>query len=112
MPREVTLLPRHWDWLNEQPGGASAALRRLVDAARKGNVGQDARRRAQEVAHRVLSVLAGNLPAYEEALRAVYADDHARFEGLTQAWPIDIRTYILARVRAVPSTESETTTPD
>src|ERR1700679_3549712 len=32
--REVTLLPRHWDWLATQPGGASIALRRLVEDAR------------------------------------------------------------------------------
>jgi len=109
VPREVTLLPRHWDWLNEQPGGASAALRRLVDSARKENAGQNARRQAQDLAYRVLSVLAGDLPDYEEALRAFYADDEARFEDLTSDWPADIRSYVLARVRAVRTAEAETT---
>src|SRR5262249_47731929 len=33
--REVSLLPRHWEWLEQQPSGISAALRRLVDEARK-----------------------------------------------------------------------------
>src|SRR5688572_29815503 len=33
--REVTLLPRHWDWLASQPGGASVALRKLVEVARR-----------------------------------------------------------------------------
>lgn len=109
VPREVTLLPRHWDWLNDQPGGASAALRRLVESARKENAGQDARRQAQDLAYRVLSALAGNLPDYEEALRAFYADDEARFESLTLSWPTDIRTYVLARVRAVRTAAAETT---
>jgi hypothetical protein len=109
VPREVTLLPRHWDWLNEQPGGASAALRRLVESARKENAGHDARRQAQDLAYRVLSVLAGNLPDYEEALRAFYADDEARFEALTTDWPADIRAYVLARVRTVRTAEAETT---
>lgn len=108
VPREVTLLPRHWDWLNEQPGGASAALRRLVESARKENAAQDARRQAQDLAYRVLSVLAGDLPDYEEALRAFYADDETRFEGLTTAWPADIRAYVLVRVRAVRTADAET----
>ena len=109
VPREVTLLPRHWDWLNDQPGGASAALRRLVDSARRENAGQDARRQAQDLAYRVLSVLAGNLPNYEEALRAFYADDAVRFEDLTMTWPSDIRTYVMERVRAVQTASAETT---
>src|SRR5205809_1075295 len=29
--REVTLLPRDWDWLAGQPGGASVALRKRVE---------------------------------------------------------------------------------
>ena len=107
--REVTLLPRHWDWLNDQPGGASAALRRLVEAARKDKAGLDARRQAQDLAYRVLSALAGNLPDYEEALRAFYGDDEPRFESLTTAWPTDIQAYVLARVRAVRTAEAETT---
>ncbi len=111
VPREVTLLPRHWDWLNDQPGGASAALRRLVETARKDKAGMDARRQAQDLAYRVLSALAGNLPNYEEALRAFYGDDEQRFDSLTAAWPADIRTYVLARVRAVQTADAETTEP-
>jgi len=101
IPREVTLLPRHWDWLNAQPGGASAALRRLVEAARRDNAGQDARRQAQDIAYSALSALAGNLADYEEALRAFYADDAVRFEDLTRSWPADIRAYVLEKAMAV-----------
>lgn len=108
VPREVTLLPRHWDWLNQQPGGASAALRRLVDSARKDNAGQDAKRQAQDLAYRVMSTLAGNLANYEEALRALYADDLIRFETLVADWPTDLQGYILARVRAVQMAAAET----
>lgn len=86
--REVTLLPRHWDWLAEQPGGASVTLRRLVEAARKADPG-DARAR-NEAAYRFLSAMAGNRPGFEEAIRALFAGDHDRLESLIAAWPADI----------------------
>ena len=92
--REVTLLPRHWDWLAAQPGGASAALRRLVDQARRQSVDVDAARRAQEAAYRVMTTLAGNLPGYEEAVRALFAGDQARLATLVPAWPKDIAAYV------------------
>lgn len=93
--REVTLLPRHWEWLNAQPGGASVALRRLVDEARRsGAPAQDARL-AQERAYRVMSALAGDRPGYEEALRALFAGDRARLEAHIAEWPADIRAYTL-----------------
>jgi hypothetical protein len=92
--REVTLLPRHWDWLASQPGGASAALRRLVEQARRDNAGSDRRREAQEAAHRVMTALAGDLANYEDALRAFYAGDAPRFRELIQVWPADIRAYV------------------
>lgn len=95
--REVTLLPRHWQWLNGQPGGASVALRRLVDEARRANVGRDRVRRAQETAYRVMSALAGNLPRFEEAIRALFAGDPARFADETHPWPRDVRDFIRAR---------------
>jgi hypothetical protein len=91
--REVTLLPRHWDWLNSQPGGASVALRKLVEQARKESEGADRIRRAQEAAYRFTSAVCGNLPGYEEALRALYNTDRARFEQQTDAWPADVRDY-------------------
>lgn len=91
--REVTLLPRHWDWLAEQPGGASVALRKLVDEARRQGGGAQARRVAQETAYRVMSALAGDLPGFEEATRALFADDPARFTRQVADWPSDIRTY-------------------
>jgi hypothetical protein len=92
--REVTLLPRHWDWLATQPGGASAALRRLVDQARRETGDADAIRQAQDVAYRVMTTLAGDLPDYEEAARALFARDRARFEGLIVAWPKDVAAYV------------------
>lgn len=89
--REVTLLPRHWQWLAEQPSGASATLRRLVDQARKA---EDAGARAATVAGRVMTALAGNLPAFEEAYRALDAGDRARFEEHTASWPPDVRSHV------------------
>jgi hypothetical protein len=92
--REVTLLPRHWDWLNRQPGGASVALRKLVEDARRANRERDRIREAQEAAYRVLSTLAGNLPGFEEATRAFFANDPHRFDELVAPWPADVRDYV------------------
>lgn len=91
--REVTLLPRHWDWLNSRPGGASVALRKLVDAARLSGEDTDRVRRAQEAAYRFMTALAGNLPGYEEATRALYAADAARFAASIAQWPGDVHEH-------------------
>lgn len=91
--REVTLLPRHWEWLSAQPGGASVALRRLVEEARKANAGKDQLRQAQARAYRFMTALAGNMPGFEEASRALFAADRARFEAEASAWPDDVRLY-------------------
>jgi hypothetical protein len=90
--REVTLLPRHWEWLAKQPGGASVTLRKLVEEARRANPAADARD-AQERAYRFMSAMAGNLPDFEEATRALFAKDRKRFEKLIRAWPRSIRDY-------------------
>lgn len=94
--REVSLLPRHWAWLAEQPGGASATLRRLVDDARKRDSGRDDARRAREAASRFLWAVAGNLPGFEEVSRALFAGDDARLEHLVAAWPADVRDHLAA----------------
>jgi uncharacterized protein len=94
--REVTLLPRHWEWLSKQPGGASAAVRRLVDGARQQNTDKDRVRQAQETAYRFMSAMAGNEPGFEEATRALFAGNEARFTELTEAWPRDVREYARA----------------
>jgi uncharacterized protein len=88
--REVTLLPRHWNWLAEQPGGASAALRKLVEEASRDKSGRDRRRRAREATYRFLSAMAGNRPHFEDAARALFAGDKQKFIHLAQAWPGDI----------------------
>ena len=93
--REVTLLPRHWEWLNRQPGGASVALRRLVDEARKAHDSRDRVRQAQEVTYRFLLAMGGDLPGYEEALRALFAGKREPFEALLASWPGDVRDHAL-----------------
>ncbi len=98
---EVTLLPRHWQWLSAQPGGASVALRKLVEEARRTAGGRDRVRRAQETAYRFMTALAGDLPGYEDAMRALFAGKQARFEDLVAAWPADVATY--ARRLAEPA---------
>jgi uncharacterized protein len=93
--REVTLLPRHWEWLNAQPGGASVALRRLVDEARRNSGDRDRLRAARDAAYHFMSAMAGNLPNFEEAARALFADDRQRFAGLIAAWPEDLRDHLV-----------------
>ena len=93
--REVTLLPRHWEWLNTQPGGASVALRKLVEAARRNSGDADRLRAARDAAYHFMSAMAGNLASFEEASRALFADDRRRFTSLIAAWPADIRDHVV-----------------
>jgi hypothetical protein len=88
--REVTLLPRHWEWLSEQPGGASVTLRKLVEEARRSTEGEVRKRRGRESCYRFMNTMAGNDPGYEEALRALYAGERERFQALTESWPPDV----------------------
>lgn len=92
--REITLLPRHWEWLAQQPGGASVALRKLVEGARRASSGKAEVREAQESLHRFLSAMAGDFPDYEDALRALYAADRHRFQSFIEPWPADVRDHI------------------
>jgi hypothetical protein len=93
VPREVTLLPRHWDWLASQPGGASATLRKLVEYARALSVEQDRQRGATESVYRFLTHLAGNEPGFEEASRALFAGEQDRFLERIAMWPEDVRAH-------------------
>ena len=99
VPREVTLLPRHWDWLASQPGGASVALRKLVEAASRTHQQQDRRRAAQEACYRFMSATAGNLPGFEEAARNLFAGDIAGLETQVQGWPAGLRAHIAKLAR-------------
>lgn len=92
--REVTLLPRHWEWLAAQPGGASVTLRKLIEDARRKTAAKDEARERQESVHRFLSAIAGNKPHYEDVLRALYANDGARFHALIAGWPTDVRRHL------------------
>ncbi len=93
VPREVTLLPHHWEWLNAQPGGASVTLRKLVEHARKAGAADERIRLAREAAYRFVHAVGGNLPDFEEVTRALFAGDLARMESLMSAWPDDVRRY-------------------
>ena len=92
--REVTLLPRHWDWLGSQPGGASVALRKLVEEARRRNEAGDRTRHLQERAYRFMVTMAGHAAGFEEASRALFAGDGARFAGIVAPWPADVRDHL------------------
>lgn len=93
VPREVTLLPRHWAWLNAQKGGASVTLRRLVDEARRAGGDRHLVKAAHEAAYHFMHAIAGDFVNYEEATRALFANDRARFEQLVDGWPDDIREH-------------------
>lgn len=93
--REITLLPRHWDWLAEQPGGASQALRRLIDEARGGQGDLGSRRMATERAYSFMSAMAGDLPHFEEASRALFAGDRDALAAQMRSWPRDVAAYVL-----------------
>lgn len=97
--REVTLLPRHWDWLAGQPGGASVALRKLVEGALREAEGPDRVRKGREAAYRFMTAVAGDLPGYEEATRRLFAGDAAGFEAAVAGWPEGVREYAAELVR-------------
>lgn len=103
--REVTLLPRHWNWLASQPGGASVALRKLVEHAIKENQEEDRVRRAKESAYRFMTAMAGNRPGYEEAIRALFAGRVRAFERAVEGWPADILEH--AHKLALPAFTTE-----
>ena len=88
--REVTLLPRHWEWLATQSGGASVALRRLVEEAKRTSGGKDRVRGSQSAAYKFMSAMAGNEPGFEEATRALFAGHMDRFNELVAQWPEDV----------------------
>lgn len=92
--REVTLLPRHWEWLAAQPGGASVTLRKLVEAARRDSEGPDRRRAARDAAYRFASVMAGDRPGFEDMSRALFAGDAAAFSERIAEWPADIADHL------------------
>ncbi len=93
--REVSLLPRQWEWLAEQPGGISVALRKLVDEARKSNRSKDDERKSQTRAYQFASAMAGDLPGFEEAMRALFANDRDKFKDCASDWPADILKHTL-----------------
>ncbi|MCB1485163.1 MAG: DUF2239 family protein [Hyphomicrobiaceae bacterium] len=104
--REVSLLPRHWDWLEEQPSGASAALRRLVEAAIRHEPGRERARRIREALSQFLSALAGDRSHYEDVCRALFAGETDQLTGLMARWPKDIRDYVLERAQAAAEAEA------
>lgn len=109
--REVTLLPRHWDWLAAQRGGASVTLRKLVDEARRVSVDRDRQRQTKERAYHFMSTMAGDMAGFEEASRALFANDAAKFRQLTEAWPADVREYLRYLADPLPMTEVPSLAP-
>lgn len=105
-PREVTLLPRHWDWLATQRGGASVTLRRLVDNAMKNASSEERISMQQNQLHGLMSVLADE-PGFEEAARALYRNSRRGFEAAISAWPEDIKQLVLEKFAALDALHRE-----
>lgn len=99
VPREVTLLPRHWEWLAAQPGGASVVLRKLVEEARRAGSVKDRQRKAQERSYHFMQTIAGDLPGFEEASRALFANDLERLQQCMVPWPADVQAHALVLAR-------------
>jgi uncharacterized protein len=112
VPREITLLPRHWTWLAEQPGGASVALRKLVEQARRADAPRQQSRTARERAYAFMSAMAGDMPGFEEATRALFADDRLGFEQHVMPWPEDVRGYAIRLAFEQPVQPSAEVTPE
>ena len=110
--REVTLLPRHWEWLASQPGGASVALRKLVEQARRLNLAGDRRYAAQEAAYRFMSAIAGDRAGYEEATRALFAGDADRFAALIADWPGDVAAHLHELASAAFTADQDASTEE
>ena len=98
--KEVTLLPRHWEWLASQPGGASVALRKLVEQAQRVNRDVDRMRVARDAAYKFMNAMAGNEPGFEEAARALFAGNLSTLKSLIESWPKDVRDHSLYLVEA------------
>ena len=109
--REVTLLPRHWDWLAGQRGGASVTLRKLVEEARRANVDRDRQRQSKERAYHFMSTMAGDMAGFEEVSRALFANDAAKFHQLTEAWPTDVSDYLRYLACPLPLAEVPSLAP-
>lgn len=107
--REVSLLPRQWEWLEQQPQGISAALRALIDQARKSESGAAKAKRMRSALSRFLSSMAGDRPKYEDACRALFAGEQERFEALVERWPKDIRDHAIRRAREASRAEASAT---
>lgn len=106
--REVTLLPRHWEWLDTQPGGASVTLRKLAETAKRASTGADRRRRAQEAAYKFILAMGGNFANFEEASRVLFSKEPARekrFQEVVQGWPADVRNHATRLMKATVEAE-------
>lgn len=105
--REVSLLPRHWDWLNGQPGGASVTLRKLVEETMKKSQGKDRARLSRDAAAKFMWAMAGNLPGFEAASRALSRKEYDSFDRLIEEWPADIRDHVRRLMSTAIQAEKE-----
>ena len=105
--REISLLPKHWEWLLGQDGGASACLRKLIDEKMsESELPKKAIMFAQEKTYKFLHAIAGDLPNFENAIRYLYRKDQSSFLKQISDWPDDVQTYALKLSKIVFETKN------
>ncbi|WP_444930084.1 DUF2239 family protein [Microbulbifer sp. SSSA002] len=103
---EVTLLPRHWEWLRQQPGGASVTLRKLVEQAQKQLSPEERISGKQQALDKFMLLVAGDTPGFEEASRALYRNSLISFEKAIHSWPDDLKKLVLNKFKAIAEMHS------
>ncbi|MBN1412503.1 MAG: DUF2239 family protein [Spirochaetales bacterium] len=102
--KEVSLLPRHWEWLNRQQHRASGTIRRLVEAAQKEGKGNRAKA-LLEAAGNFMWAMTGNFKGFEEASRALYARKWEKLEEIISSWPADVKNHLLGMIQKVKDSD-------
>ncbi|WP_444923169.1 DUF2239 family protein [Microbulbifer sp. DLAB2-AF] len=104
--KEVTLLPRHWEWLRQQPGGASVILRKLVEQAQKDISLEERITTSQHQLDRFMLQVVGDAPGFEDASRSLYRNSKVSFEKAIRAWPEEIKHFVLAKFNDIAEIHS------
>ncbi len=99
--KEVTLLPRHWEWLSAQRGGASVTLRRLIDDARNNASAEEITLLEQQRLDGFMRLILGDEAGYEEASRALFRNSKASFEEAIREWPAELVTLIMEKFNGI-----------
>ena len=104
--RQIRLFHRHWSWLEAQPGSIDARLRQLVEQAARDPGGQYRTTAIKEACYWYMRDMAGDRPHFEDAVRALFANDTARLEQQMASWPCAIREHVTGLLASIPKAAS------